>query len=388
MHMPFGDSRYNLAAFLCALLVAFVVLFSGTGKHASQGVAVSAASSTIEVSNLSQLSFPSLPTATTTLAFTLAPAPPVATTTKPAPAKAVIKAKPVTPAATSSAPVIPLPSGDISVAASTLRAALVNIICLVPSGSGLQSISGSGVIISPSGYILTNSHVAQYFLLKDRDVSCGVRTGSPASSAYRAGLAYISPAWINANSNVLSEQAPTGTGEYDFAILAITGSTSGNPVPASFPYAPLATDPPQAGEPVVIGAYPAQFLETSAIESSLYQTVVYGSIKDVYTFTQNLIDVVSLGGTAAAQEGSSGGGVIDASGKLTATVTTSTTAGDTADRNLDAITANYIRREYQNETGDSLDDLLALDPFTAIRNFAPRIPSLEAIITAPLNQNQ
>src|SRR3989344_252919 len=48
-----------------------------------------------------------------------------------------------------------------------VRAAVVNILCITGSGGPLNSISGSGVIIDPRGIILTNAHVAQYFLLKN-----------------------------------------------------------------------------------------------------------------------------------------------------------------------------------------------------------------------------
>ncbi|MDE2021487.1 MAG: hypothetical protein KGI71_00985, partial [Patescibacteria group bacterium] len=112
----------------------------------------------------------------------------------------------------------------LDVSAATLRGALVNIICYVPAGSGLHSISGSGVFIDPKGIILTNAHIAQYFLLADRGVSCVVRSGSPAVSRYTAALAYISPSWIHTNASVLTQASPSGTGEYDFALLAINKS--------------------------------------------------------------------------------------------------------------------------------------------------------------------
>ena len=68
--------------------------------------------------------------------------------------------------------------------ATALRNALVNIICSVPIGSDLHSISGSGIIIDSKGIILTNAHIAQYFLFADRDVSCVIRSGSPATNKY------------------------------------------------------------------------------------------------------------------------------------------------------------------------------------------------------------
>ena len=65
-----------------------------------------------------------------------------------------------------------------------LRKALVNIICTVSAGTVLRSISGSGVIISSKGVVLTNAHIGQYFLLSDYpskgNTFCVIRTGSPA----------------------------------------------------------------------------------------------------------------------------------------------------------------------------------------------------------------
>jgi hypothetical protein len=289
---------------------------------------------------------------------------------------------------TASATPVPVPVPlleDVSFeAASALRLALVNIICYVPVGSVLHSILGSGVFVDPKGIILTNAHVAQYFLLADRDVSCTIRSGSPAIDQYDAALAYISPEWLRANPSVLTETSPTGTGEYDFAFLAISNSATTSALPSLFPYLLLATTPPIASTPIVIASYGAQFLESKQIKDSLFPTIVRGSVKDIFTFGTNTIDVLALGGSAAAQEGSSGGGIIDASGAIVGTITTSTITGATDTRSLDAITASYIRAEYASETGQPLEFLLDKSPANAIADFAPQIPSLESIITANL----
>lgn len=269
--------------------------------------------------------------------------------------------------------------------ASSLRSALINILCHAPAGSGLHSISASGVFIDPKGIILTNAHVAQYFLLGNRNISCTIRSGSPATDHYNAALIYISPLWLQANPNVLTETLPSGNGEYDFGLLAVTTSASTTvPLPSSFPHLPLATNPPTTGVPIAVASYGAQFLQFSQIQSALFPTVVLGSVKGVFTFAVRTIDVIALGGSAAAQEGSSGGGVADASGNLIGTITTSTISGATETRALDAITSSYIRAEYASETGQALDLLLTQPTATSIADFAPRIPALEAIITANL----
>ncbi len=272
-----------------------------------------------------------------------------------------------------------MPVGDINASAAAIRAALVNIICYSPEGSGVPSISATGVIIDSRGIILTNAHVAQLFLLADRGIECGIRTGSPATLAYNAALVFISPAWIHTNPSTLAEPLPMDTGESDFALLAITKSATNTPLPSSFPAVPLAEDQPVLGEPVVVGSYGAQYLQASAIVDALYPTIVFDTIQDGYTFSAGTIDLVSLGSTAASQEGSSGGGAVDASGKLTATITTvSSSQGDTSTHDLSAITASYIRHDYAVETGYALDTLLAEKVADMIANFAPQMPALEA----------
>lgn len=277
----------------------------------------------------------------------------------------------------------------LGTAASALIDALVNIICYVPTGSSLHSISGSGVFIDSKGIILTNAHVAQYFLLADRGVSCIIRAGSPAADNYEASLIYISPVWLKTNTTVLTQMNPTGTGEYDFAFLAVTksigeGSTSDeSALPSSFPFLPLAILPPISGTPVAIASYGAQFLESNQIKLFLFPTLVFGSIKDIFTFAKNTIDVIEFGGSAIAQEGSSGGGVVDARGMLVGTITTSIVEGAIDTRSFNAITASYIRAEYASETGEALDLLLDQPIATSIAEFASLIPMLEAILTLP-----
>lgn len=284
-----------------------------------------------------------------------------------------------------SVPAPPAPSEAVfDASALALRDALVNIICYAPSGSRLRSISGSGVFIDPKGIILTNAHVAQSFLFADRGVSCTIRSGGPATTKYEAALIYISPSWIKANATALTQDLPSGNGQYDFALLAVTKSATRTPLPSVFPFVPLAQAPAPSGTPVIIASYGAQFLESNQVLSSLFPTIVFGSIKKIYTFATNTVDVFSLGGSVAAQEGSSGGGVADTTGTLIGTITTSTVTGTTDTRSLSAITASYIRAEYANETGQALDLLLAAPTASSIADFLPQIATLEALLTVHL----
>lgn len=268
----------------------------------------------------------------------------------------------------------------LDASASALRSALVNIVCYVSAGSGLHSISGSGIFVDPKGIIITNAHIAQYLLLTSRNVSCTIRTGSPAADTYKAELAYISPSWIKANAKVLTEISPSGTGEYDFAFLAVIRSATNVPLPDSFPFVPPATAPPAKDTPVAIASYGAQFLEAGQIRSFLSPTVVFGSVKDIFTFASTTVDVLALGGSAAAQEGSSGGGVASMNGELVGVITTSTTKGETINRSLNAITTSYIRAAYATETGSTIDSLFAKPLSVLVSDFTAQAQELSSIL--------
>lgn len=244
------------------------------------------------------------------------------------------------------------------------RAALVNVLCLTDVRiTGLASISGSGVMIDPRGVILTNAHIGQYFLLKDfpkeNSVNCFIRTGSPATAAYKARLLYIDPEWIAENANFLTTERPMGTGEHDYAFLLIDKSISNVPLPDTFPFIePGVNESFVKGDDVLVGAYPAGFLGAATVEKELYAATSLVSIADLFTFTSNTIDVLSLGGSVIAQQGSSGGAVVDAHGKLLGLISTSSDAPTTADRDLRAISMQYIDRNLLALNKTTLEMLL------------------------------
>ncbi len=323
--------------------------------------------------------------ATTTVATASTSTPPKKSppkATKPSPQPAA--PAPVATSAASEAPSTQSAIGSLDLTASALRGALVNIVCYAPAGSRIRSISGTGVIIDPKGIILTNAHVAQSFLLAKEGVGCSIRTGGPAKTAYKASLLFISPAWVTAHASLLTQASATGTGEFDFALLGITQSATDTPLPSSFSFVPLAVSAPAVGTPVVIASYGAQFLAATQIQTALFPTIVFGSVKDVFTFGTNTVDILALGGSAAAQEGSSGGGVADMNGLLVGTITTSTIEGDTSTRSLNAISATYVRSDYATEAGQSLSTLLAQPISLSVAQFAPQAQALTHILTAQL----
>jgi len=215
-----------------------------------------------------------------------------------------------------------------------------------------------------------------------------VRTGSPARRAYIAEPIYVSPSWIKNNPNTLKTTSPEGTGEDDFALLGITGTATSTPVPSSFPAISLAQDDPTPNEQVAIGSYGAEYLTSSELNYSLYPILVFGSIQNRYTFDTDTVDLISVQGSAASQEGSSGGGMIDAQGHLIGTITTSSISGAIASRSLNAITIGHMRRSYTVDTGQDLDNVIASESIQdRIVNFKSESDQLGALLAQNLNIN-
>ena len=245
------------------------------------------------------------------------------------------------------------------------RPTLVNILCKPRGGNTLSPVSGSGVIIDPRGVILTNAHVAQYVLLAQSDrinLSCAIRTGAPAIPRWSAEVLYIPPVWVEVHAKEISDAHPTGTGEHDYALLRITGSLDGTPLPNPFPY--LVVDTREAigfkGDQVLAVSYPAEFL-ASAAQFNMYPTSSVTTIGQLMTFLAKTVDLISLGGIIGAQGGSSGGAVVNAWGRLIALISTTSEGATTAARDLRAISLSYINRDIAAQTRFDIATILGGD---------------------------
>ena len=274
---------------------------------------------------------------------------------------------------------------------ASARAALVNIVCL-SNTADLPSISGSGVIISPDGVIITNAHIGQYWLLQNfkgqsNAVNCMIRAGSPAKVTYKASLIYISPDWIQTNASILTETDPTGTGEHDYAFLKITSNIDGSSITNPLSYLqPDTMENLHIGDNILLASYPAEFFGTFNILNDLYQTSAIGQISKIYTFTANTSDLFDVPGTVVSQRGSSGGAAVNDQGMLTGIITTSSTATTTGARDLRAISLSYIDRDLQQHQSISLVDLIDNNDSIGTdfnQNIAPKLTD---ILTAGIIQ--
>ncbi len=263
----------------------------------------------------------------------------------------------------------PQPAPSANEVNELARKAAVNILCYTEAGSVLRPLTGSGVIIDERGVVLTNAHLAQYFLLKDyptpNNIDCVIRTGSPATAAYRGELLYISPPWIEKNKKNLSEENPLGTGEHDFALILITSSANKDkPLPVTFPYVLFNAEEPDEksalADSYVVTAYPAGFLGGITVIQNLYISSTVSTIKQFFTFKETTLDLMSLGGSVLAQKGSSGGAVVKVSEKkVVGIIVTTTTEDTTSARDLRAITLSHINRSIQESTNQNLSEYLA-----------------------------
>ncbi len=271
-----------------------------------------------------------------------------------------------------------------------VRASIVNILCVTKTGGDLQPISGSGIIISKSGIILTNAHVVQYMLLKDYEIkdfiSCVGRTGSPATTAYKIDLLYFPAQWLADNAKMIKQEHPEGTGENDFALLLITGSANGNPLPESFPFVEIETDQKNiTGDvPVLLSGYPANFLGGIETQRDLWLTSSPSFLTKLYYFNdKENVDAFSVGSNILAQKGVSGGSSVNQwTGRLDGILTTVTQGATTGERDLMAISLAHIDRSFKKSTGESLGEFLNKDPVKSLSVFREKgLPSLIKTLT-------
>lgn len=285
-------------------------------------------------------------------------------------------------------PPTPEPIPDFEMINTFARKAIVNILCTV-KGQELSPISGTGVIINSNGLVLTNAHIAQYFLLKDlfmKDyITCVLRTGSPAYPKYNVELVYISPIWVKQNVGMLKVENPQGTGKNDYAFLRITGLMDGSNL-NDIPYIkPNSRENIFVNEPVILVSYPAGFLGSLSILKDLNITSGITAVRDYFTFNDGFIDVISVPGTVVSQKGSSGGAVVDKDSTVIGIITTTSSGNTTGERDLAAITLGYINRSLKVEANINLSNLLTQDAELFGKKFREEeAPALTKLLTDSL----
>ena len=311
-------------------------------------------------------SAPSLATSTPVAPKHITKVPVAVSTKKPATAKQITASTSTTAEAIRIQNPYDVPAESFGLVNTAARSALVNILCMPRGGGSLSPISGSGVIIDPHGVILTNAHVAQYVLLSESqqvNLSCQIRSGTPATSQWTAEVLYIPPVWVSAHVSEINTVHPMGTGEHDYALLRITGAVPNQSLPSVFPSLPfdMRDGIGFLGDQVLGASYPAEFLGGMAAENNLYPVSSVSPISQLLTFASSTVDVIAIGGVVEAQSGSSGGAVANTWGRLIGIITTTSDGPTTADRDLRAITLSYINRDIKIQSGMDLTSYLSGD---------------------------
>lgn len=273
--------------------------------------------------------------------------------------------------------------------------ALVNIFCTFTTDTTIRTTTGTGFFVNDDGVILTNAHVAQYLLLGETEAfgeaECIVRSGDPATPNYRADLLYIPPTWVQENATLITDTAPTGTGERDYALLYVTESINETSLPETFPALKVKTTLlPRSvkGLDVIAAGYPATALIRNGANTPLRLITASTSVSELYTFGSNYADVFSIRGSAVGAEGASGGPVVNEDGEVIGMIVTRGDDTIDGDGSLRAITLSHIHRTILEETGFSLEKNIGGDITNRAEIFTNTIaPFLTSVLSEQLTIN-
>lgn len=252
---------------------------------------------------------------------------------------------------------------DVALAKKTT----VNLACVRKEGSALRITSGSGVVVSPDGLIMTDAHVAYYFLLGEDGVGCSITHPSFPIFGYPGQVVYISPDWVRQNRQAIGSSHTTATGEEDYAFVAFAPGSAPTSI-GKLAYASVSTSEPVAetGDKVTVAGYPGSAATPEGYGSSSRLKVDEVNLEDVDSFSKKTADILQTGITEVAASGSSGGGAFK-DGKLIGLTVTIYPLG--SGYGINSLSTAWIDRDLRADANVSIADLIGEDPNEAAESF-------------------
>lgn len=272
-------------------------------------------------------------------------------------------AQPITDKIKETIPVVFTDSRDSGIPSEkfNIKEVVVNILCVEKTSAYTKLLSGSGVVISDTGLVLTNAHVAYPFLLSSQfnkdTYSCSVRRADLPNFGYNAELVYYPLDWLISNSETMKNPTPVGTGENDYALLLITSPLALAPKLESFAFASVDVSSSNliSQMPVTVAGYPSSNSGIFEVDTNPGLKVAQTHVSEFFTFSNQSFDVLQTDINTVAKRGSSGGGVFE-NNKLYGIIVTTNQKGDGS--YLNALTLPYIKEDFEHDTGINLDTFI------------------------------
>ncbi len=243
---------------------------------------------------------------------------------------------------------------------------VVNIRCENKTSNTLKVVTGSGVIISSDGLILTAAHVAapMYTEQSVGKYSCYARIKDPASGKFPIKVVYIDRNWVN-KYYANFEGTYSETGENDVALLQITTSNSSADITTAsvlrnISPAKISDLPFNLNDQITIKSYPSDVYGKFGVFSVLPRKSETNAIENVFNFNGDVngpYDLIETKPSSLGQSGASGGGIFNNKGQLIGIISNYVSSEILLKNKIRAISIKHIDNEIKANLGKSIFEL-------------------------------